>query len=293
MGRAPVRAAPVRAGQAAGARRLAASTAQPFAAQRCGLRDACFAAPRSAGPAAALRPVFNLTGTVLHTNLGRAVMAPEAIEAVGGGDARPTNLEYDLASGSAATATTTSRPAARAHRRRGRHRRQQQRRRRAAGAGRAGRRKEVLVSRGELIEIGGAFRIPDIMRRAGCKLVEVGTTNRTHLRDFEAIGPRTGAGDEGARQQLRDPGLHRQRAGGRAGGAVPRRAACPSSSDLGSGTLVDLTRWGLPAEPTPAQSHRRRRRPRHLQRRQAARRPAGRPDRRRQGADRRRSRSTR
>ncbi len=110
------------------------------------------------------------------------------------------------------------------------------------------------MSRGELIEIGGAFRLPDIMQRAGTRLREVGTTNRTHL---QRLRRRDRAGDradpEGAYQQLRDPGLHRVGAAGTARGAGAR-ARLPFVEDLGSGTLVDLDRWGLPHEPTVAES---------------------------------------
>ncbi|HDR2160965.1 TPA: L-seryl-tRNA(Sec) selenium transferase [Enterobacter cancerogenus] len=200
----------------------------------------------------ALRPVLNLTGTVLHTNLGRAQQAEEAVTAVVQAMRSPVTLEYDLDG------------AGRGHR----DRALADILCRLTGAEDAcivnnnaaavllmlaatASGKEVVVSRGELVEIGGAFRIPDVMRQAGCELHEVGTTNRTHAKDYRAAVNENTAllmkvhtsnyQIEGFTKTVEEAEL----------AEIGRELNVPVIADLGSGSLVDLSQYGLPKEPMP------------------------------------------
>ena len=200
----------------------------------------------------ALRPVFNLTGTVLHTNLGRAIQAEAAVTAVAQAMRAPVTLEYDLDD------------AGRGHR----DRALADLLCRITGAEDAcivnnnaaavllmlaatASGSEVVVSRGELVEIGGAFRIPDVMRQAGCVLHEVGTTNRTHAKDYrQAVNDNTGLlmkvhtsnySIEGFTKAVDEAEL----------AELGRELNIPVVADLGSGSLVDLSQYGLPKEPMP------------------------------------------
>jgi L-seryl-tRNA(Ser) seleniumtransferase len=202
-----------------------------------------------------LRRVINASGVILHTNLGRAPLSPEALAAMEEAARGYTNLEFDLASGNRGS----------------RHVHAEALLCRLTGAGAAmvvnnnaaavllglsalARRKEVVVSRGQAVEIGGGFRIPDVMRQSGAKLVEVGTTNRTYPRDFEqALSPRTAA-------LMRVHSSNFRLVGFTSEVSLEELVEIASKNnllvldDLGSGCFLDTSSYGLAPEPMVQQS---------------------------------------
>jgi L-seryl-tRNA(Ser) seleniumtransferase len=242
--------------------RIAALAREALAAERerllaggPGVSDAVLL-ERLAGAAAragrfSLREVINATGVVLHTNLGRAPLSQAAIARLGVVAAGYSNLELALESkergsryahvkgvlqrltGAEAALVVNNNAAAV-----------------LLALESIARGRQVIVSRGELIEIGGEFRIPDIMARSGALLREVGTTNRTHLRDYaEAIGPDTALLLKVHTSNYRVVGFTAE-VGSRELVALGRDRGIPVMEDLGSGSLLDLRRWGFPYEPT-------------------------------------------
>ncbi len=202
-----------------------------------------------------LRPVINATGVILHTNLGRAPLSPEAAVAMDAVAKGYSNLEFELDSGTrgsrqvhveallcqltgAEAALVVNNNASAV----------------LLGLTALARRKEVIVSRGQAVEIGGGFRIPDVMRQSGAKLIEVGTTNCTYLSDYEqAISPRTEALMRVHSSNFQLMGFTSEVALEDMV-ALANRNNLPVFDDLGSGCFLDTAEFGLAPEPMVPQS---------------------------------------
>ena len=202
-----------------------------------------------------LRPVINATGVIIHTNLGRAPLSDDAIEAMAAVSRGYSNLEFDLEAGERGSRYTHLEPVLA----------------QLTGAEAAiavnnnasallltlsslAPEREVIISRGQAVEIGGGFRIPDVMAQSGARLVEVGTTNRTYLRDYEeAISPDAGA-------LLRVHASNFRVIGFTASPSIQEMAGLAHQhgltliDDIGSGCLLDTRPYGLLEEPTPQES---------------------------------------
>ena len=202
-----------------------------------------------------LRPVVNATGIVIHTNLGRSLIGEEVLEQVGKTSTRYSNLEYNIENGTRGSryshledvvanivggeaALVVNNNAAAV----------------LLVLSTVAKNKEVIVSRGELIEIGGAFRIPEVMEQSGSKLVEIGTTNKTHLRDYEnAITEETGALLKVHTSNYRIMGFTSS-VEAKELNDLKQKYNIPLIEDLGSGVLIDLSKYGISYEPTVTDS---------------------------------------
>lgn len=197
------------------------------------------------------KPIFNLTGTLIHSNLGRALISKTVLDNIAPLVTRPINLEYDLKSGSrghrdsvveaqlcrltgceAATIVNNNAAALML----------------VLNTFALG--KFVPVSRGELVEIGGSFRLPELMTKSGTNLIEVGTTNKTHVDDFKNV-----LNESAMLLKVHPSNYHisgfSEEVEAKELAELAKSQNIPSCVDLGSGALIDLGKWGLPSEPTP------------------------------------------
>src|SRR5437867_1830212 len=198
-----------------------------------------------------IRPVINATGVILHTNLGRAVLPEAATRRMVEVARAYTTLEYDLARGARGSRSShLDRCFGLLFPGQGFHIVNKNAAAVLLALNTLAEGKEVIVSRGELVEIGGSFRIPDVMRKSGAILREVGTTNKTRLQDYErAIGPKTGLILKVHPSNYRIVGFTAQ-ATLEEVASLGRRRKIPVLLDQGSGNLIDLTRHGIRNEPS-------------------------------------------